>query len=442
MQKLSVTTQEQRQDQWGIPLLVYDAMIYNNQNTSHSFCRFVTLEEFLSNCELTWPRLADILTYNLGERISYRSPQFFWTCGETFLPETARFLHAILPERLDVLVNDWATILERFPIKTWCTWLLKALGQNVQLPFGASGELREARNSLAESLQTWCGDMDFGFTFFEASVLVPHTADLLEKTIYFRIIFDFTRMNVSTSQSLHFGYLPGAVEICIQCQCCQCQGKGETAGTYLLLVLSCCLQWMILILERLEALYWYPKASQLFHRFQTWKVPRFHPKCMASRQGIQGSRIFTEEISPSNVYPCISWTPLLLVLSSHESRATDGCFDGTKLHTIPRIACALHSLARDGHWYPPVICVLKKIVWSCLVIQFCTFLDMKSGGRKGLECTGLAKHPQGLQRLRVIYHCSGVLQSVEVAVKESDELRRMAGCRISPCWNQKYFKSL
>lgn len=105
---------------------------------------------------------------------------------------------------------------------------------------------------------------------------------------------------------------------------------------------------------------------------------------------------------------------------------------------VPRIACALHSsecsLARDGHWYTPAICLLKR-VWSCLVIQFCTFLDMKSGGRKGLEDKGLAKHPQGLQRLRVIYHCSGVLQSVEVAVKESDGLRRMAGCRISLCWN-------
>ena len=64
---------------------------------------------------------------------------------------------------------------------------------------------------------------------------------LLEKTLYFRIMFDFARMNVSTSQSLHFGYLPGAVETCIQCQCCQCQGKGETAGTCLRLVLSCCL---------------------------------------------------------------------------------------------------------------------------------------------------------------------------------------------------------
>lgn len=48
-------------------------------------------------------------------------------------------------------------------------------------------------------------------------------------------------------------------------------------------------------------------------------------------------------------------------------------------------------------------------------------------GTKSLEGKGLAKHPQGLQRLRVIYHRSGVLQSVEVAVKESDELRRMAG---------------
>jgi len=71
--------------------------------------------------------------------------------------------------------------------------------------------------------------MDFGFTFFEASVLV-HAADLLEKTLYFRIVFDFAR---------------------------------------------------------------------------------------------------------------------------NEPRATDGCFDCTKLRTVPRIACALHSLecslARDGH---------------------------------------------------------------------------------------------
>ena len=130
------------------------------------------------------------------------------------------------------------------------------------------------------------------------------------------------------------------------------QGKGLAAGTYLRLVLSCCLSWMILTFERLEALCRYPKASHLFQHFQTWKVTRFHPKYMASRQKIQGSRIFREEISPV-MYSNVSWTPVLLVRSSHESRATDGCFDCTKLRTVPRTAGALRSLecslARDGH---------------------------------------------------------------------------------------------
>ena len=63
--------------------------------------------------------------------------------------------------------------------------------------------------------------MDFDFTFFEVSVLVRRTAAPLSagRTLYFNIAFDFARMNVSPSQSLHFGYLPGAVRICIQCQC-------------------------------------------------------------------------------------------------------------------------------------------------------------------------------------------------------------------------------
>lgn len=276
--------------------------------------------------------------------------------------------------------------------------------------------------------------MDFGFTFFEVSVLVRRTAaplsagkdPLFQDYVWFR---ENERFYFSKSSFWLSSWRSGDLYSMSMLSMSRQRGNSRhlfAPSSVLLFVMDDLDFWKtwgtLLVPQSITVVSPFPNLESAKISSKMHGVPAGNP---GESNFYRGNLI---------VYPCTSWTPLLLVLSSHESRTTDDCFDCTKLRTMLRIACALHSLARDGHWYTPAICVLK-IVWSCLVIQFCTFLDMKSGGWSGLEGEGLAKHPQGLQQLRVIYHRSGVLQSVEVAVKETDELRRMAGWRISLCWN-------